>query len=75
MVISRPGPPGNARVIEYRAHQRISSLVMNSPWLSKKNRTRLGLRVDINANCLAIVVRPVLDFQRASAHAQGRIGT
>ena len=33
----------------------------------------LGLGVDIDADRLAIVVRTVLDFQRAAAHAQGGI--
>jgi hypothetical protein len=43
------------------------------PMAIKKNRARLGLRIDINANHLTVVVRPVLDFKGTAADAQGRI--
>jgi len=42
IVIMRPGPPGRRRLIEYRAHHRIASPVMNSPWLSKRIARGLG---------------------------------
>ena len=39
----------------------------------EKDGARLGLRVDINSDRLAVVMGPVLDFKRAAAHAQGGI--
>jgi hypothetical protein len=37
----------------------------------EKDGARLGLRVYIDTDRLAVVVRPILDFERAAAHAQG----
>ena len=73
IVIRRPGPPGNARLIEYRAHQRIASPDHEFPVTVEEDRVRLGLRVNVNADSLPIVVRSVLDFKRSAAHAQGRV--
>jgi hypothetical protein len=37
----------------------------------EKDRARPGLRVDINADSLPVVVRPVFDFERPAPDAQG----
>ena len=73
IVINRPGPPGKARLIEYRAHQRIASPVMNSPWLSKRIARGLGSASISMRIVFAVVVGSVLDFKRAPADAQGGI--
>ena len=47
---------------------------MNSPWLSKRMARGLGsASISMRIVC-AVVVRPMFDFERATADTQGGIG-